>query len=138
MTKVRILIADDHPAMQDKVAALLEGTFEIVGVVGDGQAAVNEAVRHHPDIVLMDISMPIMSGTDAAEYLIRTNIKPKIIFLTVHEDSDFVRAALATGAAGYVIKSHMATDLFPAIQAALAGRRFVSPCIRAKESRDSK
>ncbi len=120
--------------MLEKVAALLEGTYEIVGSVRDGQAAVNEAVRQYPDIVLMDISMPIMSGTEAAEYLIRTNVKTKIIFLTVHEDPDFVRAALATGAAGYVIKSHMATDLFPAIKAAHAGHRFVSPSVRAKES----
>ncbi len=124
--------------MLDKVAALLEGTYEIVGIVRDGQAAVKEAVRQYPDIIIMDISMPVMSGTEAAEYLIRTIGKAKIIFLTVHEDPDFVRAALATGAAGYVIKSHMATDLFPAIRAALAGHRFVSPCMRAKDSENLK
>jgi DNA-binding NarL/FixJ family response regulator len=132
--KTRVLLADDHPAILDKVAALLKDDYEVVGIVRDGQAALYEAVRQCPDVVLMDISMPIMNGMDAAEHLIRMHTKIKIIFLTVHEDPDFVRAALATGAAGYVIKSHMATDLFPAIREALAGHRFVSPCVRSMES----
>jgi DNA-binding NarL/FixJ family response regulator len=135
VTKIRILLADDHPAMLEKVAALLEGTYEIVGVVRDGRSALNEAVRQCPDVILMDISMPVMNGIDAAEQLIRMHVKTKIIFLTVHDDPDFVRAALATGAAGYVIKLHMATDLITAIREALEGHRFVSPCVRAKESR---
>jgi DNA-binding NarL/FixJ family response regulator len=133
--KIRILLADDHPAMLEKVATLLEGTCDIVGAFQDGQSALNEAIRISPDIVLMDISMPIMNGIDAAERLIRAHTKTMIIFLTVHDDPDFVRAALATGAAGYVIKSHMATDLITAIREALEGHRFISPCIRAKDFR---
>jgi DNA-binding NarL/FixJ family response regulator len=132
--KIRILLADDHPAMLEKVTTLLESTYEIVDAVQDGRSALNGVIRQSPDIALMDISMPIMNGIDAAERLIGTQTKTKIIFLTVHDDPDFVRAALATGAAGYVIKSHMATDLVAAIKEALAGHRFVSPCIRIKES----
>ena len=135
MNKIRIFLADDHPAMLEKIADLLEGTYEIVGTAPDGRTALNKVVQEHPDVLLMDISMPILSGIEAAESLIRMHTDTKIIFLTVHEDPDFVRAALATGAAGYVIKAHMATDLFPAIREALAGHRFISPWVRAKDSR---
>jgi DNA-binding NarL/FixJ family response regulator len=133
--KIRIFLADDHPAMLEKITDLLEGAYEIVGTAPDGQTALNEVPRQRPDLLLMDISMPVMSGIDAAENLIRKHTDTKIIFLTVHDDPDFVQAALATGAAGYVIKSHMATDLFPAIREVLAGHRFISPCIHAMDSR---
>jgi DNA-binding NarL/FixJ family response regulator len=129
-TEIRVLVADDHPVMLAKVAGLLSGTCQIVGSVGDGEAALNETIRLSPDVVLMDISMPIMNGIDAAEHLIQMRVATKIIFLTVHDDPDFVRAALATGAAGYVIKSRVATDLIPAIREAIAGHRFISPCLR--------
>ena len=135
MTKIRIFLADDHPAMLEKVADLLEGTYEVVGTASDGQAALNEVIRQCPDVLLIDISMPVMNGIDAAGNLMRKHVPTKIIFLTVHDDLDFVKAALATGAAGYVIKSHMATDLIPAIREALADHRFISPCIHAQDSR---
>ncbi len=119
--------------MLEKIATLLESTYEVVGYASDGWTAVKEVVRQRPDVLLMDISMPVMNGIDAAEKLIHMDTKTKIIFLTVHDDPDFVKAALATGAAGYVIKSHMATDLFPAIREALVDHRFVSPCLRTKD-----
>ena len=128
------MLADDHPAILNKIVALLKSSYEIVGIVHDGRAAVENAIRLVPDVILMDISMPLLTGIDAAEYLIRKKTKSKIIFLTVHNAGDFVKAALSTGAAGYVIKSHMATDLIPAIQEALAGHRFVSPCVLAKDA----
>ncbi len=135
MAKIRILLADDHPAILEKLAYLLGGAYDVVGSVNNGQAAVDAAVRECPDVVLMDISMPVVNGIEAAEQLMRMRTQAKIVFLTVHDDPDFVRAALATGAAGYVLKSRMATDLFPAIRAALAGHRFVSTCASAKDSR---
>lgn len=134
MNKTRVFLADDHPAMLEKVTDLLEGAYEIVGTASNGRAALNEVIRQCPDVLLMDISMPIMNGIDAAENMIRKQVQTKIIFLTVHDDMDFVKAALATGAAGYVIKSHMATDLIPAIREALADHRFISPCIHAQDS----
>ena len=133
MAKIRILLADDHPAILDKLTRLLEGTYDIVGAVNNGQAAMDAATRVCPDIVLMDISMPVMNGIEAADRLIRMHTTAKIIFLTVHDDPDFISAALATGAAGYVLKSRMATDLAPAITQALAGHRFVSSCISMKD-----
>ncbi len=120
--------------MLEKVAGLLKSKYKIVGTARDGRAALNAALRECPDVVLMDISMPVLNGIEAAEQLMRSQTKTKIVFLTVHDDPDFVKAALATGAAGYVIKSHMATDLLVAIREALAGHRFVSPCILAKDS----
>lgn len=135
VTNIRILLADDHPAMLDKLAGLLGGTYQIVGSVTNGRSALDAAVRECPDVILMDISMPIMNGIEAAEHLIQMRSEAKIIFLTVHEDPDFVRVALATGAAGYIVKSRMATDLVPAIQEALAGHRFISPCLCTRDSR---
>jgi DNA-binding NarL/FixJ family response regulator len=132
--KTRIFLADDNPAILDKLVEMLEGTFEIEGTASDGRTAQNAVERQCPDVLLMDISMPILNGIDAASNLIRMHTRTKIIFLTVYEDQDFVKAALATGAAGYIVKSHMATDLFPAIREALAGHRFISPCIHARDS----
>jgi DNA-binding NarL/FixJ family response regulator len=131
--KIRILLADDHPAVLSKVAAILEGTCQIIGSVTDGRAVLDAAAQQCPDVILMDISMPIMNGIEASEYLIQRGTKSKIIFLTVHDDPDFLRAALATGASGYVIKSRMATDLVPAISEALAGHRFVSLSYQPKD-----
>jgi DNA-binding NarL/FixJ family response regulator len=122
--KTRIFLADDNPAILDKLVEMLEGAFEIEGTASDGRTAQNA----------VDISMPILNGIDAASNLIRMHTRTKIIFLTVHDDQDFVKAALATGVAGYIVKSHMATDLFPAIREALAGHRFISPCIHARDS----
>jgi DNA-binding NarL/FixJ family response regulator len=135
VTNIRILLADDHPAMLDKLAGLLGGTYQIVGSVTNGRAALDAAARDCPDVILMDISMPIMNGIEAAERLIQMHSEAKIIFLTVHEDPDFVRVALATGAAGYIVKSRMATDLVPAIREALAGHRFISPCLCVRDSK---
>ena len=126
MKKARILLADDHPAMRDKVADLLGDAFQIVASVADGKAAMKAATLLSPDVVLMDISMPIMNGIEAAERLVQSRTQAKILFLTVHDDPDFLKAALATGAAGYILKSQMATDLIPAIRKALAGNRFIS------------
>jgi DNA-binding NarL/FixJ family response regulator len=82
-----------------------------------------------PDVIVTDISMPVLNGIEAANQLNEAGCTSKIIFLTVHSDPDFVRTCLATGAFGYVVKSRVATDLLPAIHEALAGRLFISPSI---------
>jgi DNA-binding NarL/FixJ family response regulator len=106
----------------------LEPEFEVVGAVGDGDALLEAASRMKPDVCVIDISMPIMSGIEAANEIRASGSIVKIVFLTVHEDPDFLQAALETGALGYVVKSRVVTDLSPAINAALAGRLFISPC----------
>jgi DNA-binding NarL/FixJ family response regulator len=81
----------------------------------------------HPDVVVLDITLPGLSGIELARHLAAAPAGPRLVFLTVHEDADYAQEALATGAMGYVIKSRLASDLVPALRAALEGRRFVSP-----------
>ena len=126
MTRARILLADDHKVMREYVVRLLKKDFEIVGAFADGQAIVEAAVGLKPDICLLDISMPILSGIEVARRLNLNGTSAKVIFLSIHEDPDFVQAALATGAKGYVFKRCMASDLTNAVKAVLAGGTFVS------------
>lgn len=127
MARVRILLADDHKAMRERVVHLLEDEFEVLGALEDGQAVVNAALELKPDVCLIDISMPILNGIEVANELKQDGSTAKIIFLTIHEDPDFVQAALNTGASGYVVKSRIASDLLTAVRDVLAGRKFVSP-----------
>lgn len=127
MPDVRVLIADDHPAMLEHLVKLLQRDFDVVGAVRDGQALVEAAAATHPDVIISDISMPILSGIDAVTHLKTTDSKAKIIFLTVHEDPDYISAALEAGADCYVVKSRLAADLMTAIRKALKGERFISP-----------
>jgi DNA-binding NarL/FixJ family response regulator len=127
VARARILLADDHKEIRDRAVRLLEPEFEVVGTVSDGTALVRAFAQLKPDVCVIDISMPLMSGIDAALKLRENGSEAKIVFLTVNEDSDFVRAALRTGALGYVVKSRMASDLCAAINGAIVGNLFVSP-----------
>src|SRR5437764_2520768 len=109
--RVRVMIADDNKEMRETVIRLLEKEYEIVGAVGDGRSLVAEANKLAPDIGIVDISMPIMNGIDAAAQIKKDGLATKIICLTVNEDTDFVRAAFEIGASGYVVKRQMASDL---------------------------
>ena len=130
MARARILLADDHKEIRDRAVRLLEPEFEVVGTVADGNALVKASAQLKPDVCVIDISMPGLSGIEAAIKLRENGSEARIVFLTVNEDSDFVRAALKTGALGYVVKSRMATDLCAAINGAMNGHLFVSPsCI---------
>ena len=126
LMKARILLADDHPRFPEMEQHLLESEFEIVGKVGNGQALLEEAVRLKPDVIVSDISMPILNGIEAADRLKESGSESRIVFLTVHSDADFVRRCLSTGAFGYVAKSRITTELIPAIREALEGHIFVS------------
>ncbi len=125
----RVLLADDHPEILNKVASLLASICEIAGKVGDGKALLEAVDRLKPDIIVIDISMPVLNGIEAARQLKKSGSEVKIVFLTVHEDPDFVQAALASGACGYVVKPRLATDLVRAVEAAMADRRFISPSL---------
>lgn len=126
---VRILVAEDHAAMREKVVGTLEGEYSVVGAVGDGQEMLDAESEIQPDAVVLDISMPRMNGIEAATLLKQRASSARVIFLTVHEEPAFLEAALAAGALGYVIKSRLASDLRLAVREAMAGRRFVSPCL---------
>jgi DNA-binding NarL/FixJ family response regulator len=129
---VRILLADDHPRFPEMAERVLGAQFEVVAKVGNGQALFEEAIRLKPDVIVSDISMPILSGIDAADRLKEFGCPSRIIFLTVHFDPDFVRRCLSTGAFGYVVKSRIATELIPAIRDALEGYVFVSQHIASE------
>ena len=129
MGRASILLADDHPAVCESVAALLESDFDVVGTVANGRDLLTEAKRLHPDVVVSDISMPLLDGIEAAAQLRASESKAKVIFLTVHDRAEFVRACLAAGGLGYVVKSHLTNDLIRAIYEVLAGHRFVSPAL---------
>lgn len=127
--KVRILLADDHHAVLQRICELLDEDFDIVGTVNNGRDAVVSALRLNPDVLVIDISMPVLNGLQAALQLRSAKQPTKIVFLTVHTDRDFVSAALCAGALGYVTKSDLGTDLVPAISEVLAGRIYVSQSI---------
>ena len=128
---MRVLLADDHPLLLKAVVNRLEPDFEIVGSVGDGKSLFESAMKLQADVIVSGISMPILNGIEAATKLKVSGCRSKIVFLTVQSDTEFVRACLATGALGYVLKSHLGTDLVPAIREALAERIFIiSPPLR--------
>ncbi len=126
MRRPRILLADDHPGILKTISRLLETEFEVVGAVEDGQALISAAAPLQPDVVIVDISMPGINGIEAVRQLKQAGSTTKIIFLTIHEDPDFLAEALSTSALGYVVKTRLVTDLIPAIHEALANRSFVS------------
>ena len=125
--RARILVADDHAGMQERVSNLLNSHFEVVAIVNDGLAAVDATARLKPDLVLLDILMPQLDGIRAAQELKRQGSEAKVVFLTVQQDEEYVAAAFESGATGYVFKSRMHSDLVWAIDRALAGEVFVSP-----------
>ena len=136
MGGARILLADDHKGMRDRVVRMLEREFEMLEPVNDGRALLEAAARLEPDVCLMDISMPILNGIEAAARLKKSGSKAKIIFLTIHEDLDFLVAALRAGASGYVIKLRMASDLRAAIKEVLAGRTYISSSLNRGTNND--
>jgi len=115
--------------MRERVVEILENSVDVVGVVCDGAALLEAALRMKPDVCVIDISLPGLSGIEAAIQLRERGSAARFVFLTMLEDPDYLRAALSAGAAAYVVKSRMASDLRIAVKEALAGRLFVSPTV---------
>lgn len=130
MSRVRVLIAEDHKEMRENIRLVLEPEFDVVGTVGDGQALIDECTRIKPDVLLVDISMPVINGIEAVTQLRKQGSTARVVFLTVEEDPNWVRAALRAGGLGYVIKMSIAADLQTAIRDACAERIFVSSSVR--------
>src|SRR6185437_16544181 len=116
---------------------LLSGEFEVVGTVMDGRAALEEAKRLNPDVIVLDVSMPELNGIEAARQLSAIVPSAKIVFVTQQLDPAYVHAAFAAGAMGYVAKQSAARDLVEAIRMALNGRYYVTPLVRQAETGDS-
>jgi DNA-binding NarL/FixJ family response regulator len=126
LTRPRVLLADDHLALLEAEIALLSPYFDVVGTAADGAALVSEARSLHPDVIVTDISMPILNGIDAMHKLQESGSTAKFVFLTVHSEREFVEACREAGALGYVQKLSMKHHLVPAIQAVLAEKSYVS------------
>ena len=129
MRKARVLLADDHRLLLQAFEKLLQPDFEVVGTVSDGRALLTAARELKPDVIVLDISMPLLNGMVAAERLKKMMPEVKLIFLTVNEDAGFASEAMRIGASGYLLKSSAASELFHAIEVALEGRTYVTPLI---------
>ena len=129
MSRARVLLADDHSVMLDRVRVLLSSSFEVVGAVTNGLEMISAGIRLDPDVIVADITMPGLTGIEAAQQLREAGSRARFVFLTIHIEHEFVDACVSQGALGYVLKSHMKTDLIPAIKAALMGRTFISPLV---------
>jgi DNA-binding NarL/FixJ family response regulator len=127
MKRPRVLLADDHRLLREAFAHLLEPGCEVVGAVGDGRALLEAAQELRPDIVVLDIAMPLLKGLDAARQLRELMPEVRVIFLTVSEDPDLAADAFRAGAAGYLLKNCAASELFQAIQEVFEGRSYVTP-----------
>ena len=124
---VRVLLVDDNEPMLARAAAVLTPACAVVGTARDGPSALEASVSLEPDVIVLDISMPGMSGLEVASRLRQAGSKAAVVFLTAHSEDDFREAALSAGGVGYVLKPRLASDLITAVQEARAGRRFTSP-----------
>jgi DNA-binding NarL/FixJ family response regulator len=128
--KHRVFIADDQEDVLRAAAVALEDDFQVIGMAGNGRDVLRLVPVLRPEVLVLDIVMPMLNGIETASRLRSSGSPVRIVFLTVHEDRDFLEAAVSAGGQAYVLKSHLATDLVPAIDRVLKGRSFVSPCIR--------
>jgi CheY-like chemotaxis protein len=124
--KARILLADDFPPFTELVKGIVEPEFDFVGTAVNGRALITAALALDPDVIIADISMPILSGIDAVRKLRQLRSRAIVLFLTIHAEADFVRLCFAEGAKGFVVKSQLDTELLHAIREVLAGRIYVS------------
>lgn len=129
MKRPRILMADDHAIVLAGLRKLVEAEGEVVGMVEDGRSLVETAQELRPDIVLLDISMPLLNGLDAARQLTKLVPESKLIFLTMHATPTYATEAFKAGAAGYLIKRSAAVELKQAIQAVMRGQHYLTPLI---------
>ena len=136
MTRPRLLLADDHTMFSQGLQSLLEDDFDLVGAVADGEALVEAARRLNPDVIVVDISMPVMNGLDAVRQLKKDGATAKIIFLTMHADDRLLAEAFRCGGSGYVLKQSAGEELITGIGKVLAGQKYVTPLIATEWAED--
>jgi DNA-binding NarL/FixJ family response regulator len=129
MKRRRLLLADDHPIVIAGLREVLEPQFEIVGTAEDGRALVDMAPVLKPDVILLDISMPLLNGLTAARQIKKRLPKVKLIFLTMQTDADYVKEAFRAGASGYIVKRSVASELVAAIEEVIKGQTYLTPVI---------
>jgi DNA-binding NarL/FixJ family response regulator len=129
MKRTRVLLADDHKIILNGLKSLLESEFELVGKVEDGRALVSAAEKLRPDVIVVDISMPLLNGIEAVRQIKKVDPQVKVIFLTMHPDVTYAIRAFEVGASGYVLKHSASSELLTAIHEAIKGRTYVTPMI---------
>ena len=142
MSRTRVLIADDHTLVAEAFKRLLEPECEVVGTVGDGRALLRLAPQVKPDLVLVDLNMPLLNGLDASEQLKQALPKVKIIVLTMNEDPEIANETMNKWASGYLLKKSAGSELLKAVRDVLRGGKYVTPALQdamsAIQARDSK
>ena len=129
MKRPRVLLADDHVIVAEGLRGLLETEFELVGIVQDGRALLDSADKLQPDVIVADISMPLLNGIDAVRQIRKTGRHIKVVFLTMHPDVAYAVSAFEAGAMGYVLKHSAPSELITAIRSALNGKTYVTPVL---------
>ena len=129
MKRTRVLLADDHKIVLDGLRSLLEPKFDLVGTVEDGRALVSAVQQLRPDVIVVDISMPLLNGIEAVRQIKKLEPQVKVVFLTMHPDVTYAIRAFEAGASGYVLKHSASSELVTAIQEAMKGRTYVTPMI---------
>jgi DNA-binding NarL/FixJ family response regulator len=129
MKRARVLLADDHRIVAEGLRGLLEPEFELVGIVEDGRALLDSIEKLRPDVVVVDISMPLLNGIEAVRRLKKKNKDIAVVFLTMHLDVTYAASAFEAGASGYVLKHSAPSELIAAISSALKGRTYITPLL---------
>lgn len=129
--RARILLADDHSITLSGMRSVIGQEHELIGAVADGRSLVSEALRQRPQLIILDISMPMLNGIEAARQIHQTWPQAKLLFISMHSNAMYVREAMSTGASGYILKSSAAEELLPAIQTILEGGMYVSRSLGA-------
>lgn len=132
VVRPRVLLADDHSILLEAFKKLLEPSCEVVGTAVDGRQLLTVAPSQKPDVIVLDMAMPLLNGLEAGRQLKHLMPQTKLIYLTVNQDPDFAAEAFRIGASGYLLKNSAARELFHAIQEALQGRRYVTPLVNDK------
>lgn len=127
MKRIRVLLADDHPLTLEGIRAFLEPHCTSVETVSDGRALLEECLRFQPELIVLDITMPLLNGIDAAIQIKKFLPAVKLVFITMHSDPAYLEAALNSGATGYVLKSAVREELLDAVKSAMEGHIYVSP-----------
>ncbi|NTW58169.1 MAG: response regulator transcription factor [Nitrospirae bacterium] len=129
MKRPRVLLADDHKIVTEGLKSLLQPEFELVGTIEDGRSLIAAAEKLRPDVIVADISMPLLNGIDSVRQIKKAHQEIKVVFLTMHPDVTYAVSAFEAGASGYVLKHSAPTELVTAIRSALNGKTFVTPLL---------
>ena len=132
-TRPRLLLADDHTIFAEALKVFLERTYPVIGVVADGRALIEAALKLRPDVIIIDVAMPVLNGFDAARRIKEDNLNFKFIFLTMHADPNLAAAALELGPIGFVLKHSAGTELLKAIDHVLHGKSYLSPQVKSDD-----